>query len=85
MLPPQRWIRAPIPLKLPLRGVATSKRPARSASRNEALNTPNSPQGTPGAPPERATSQKGFPNSMFDGLGLILDGFWKDIVAEPSH
>jgi hypothetical protein len=55
------------------------------SSQNEALDTPNSPQGTPGATPGRAQSQKGFPNSMFDGLGLILGGFWKDIVAEPSH
>ena len=47
--------------------------------KNEVLDTPNSPQDTPGAPPGRASSQKGFPNSMFDGLRTIWSGFWKDL------
>ena len=61
------------------------------SSQNEVLDTPNSPQGTPGAPPERAGSQKGFPNSIFNGLGSIWGGFWKDLgtnmdrKAIPKH
>ena len=49
------------------------------SSQNESLDAPNPPQDTPGTPPGRTRSQKGFPNSIFDGLGFILGGFWEDL------
>ena len=46
---------------------------------------PNPPQDTPGTPPGRTWSQKGFPNSIFDGLGFIFDGFWQDLATNMDR
>ena len=55
------------------------------SSQNQILDIPNCPQGTPGVPPGRARGQKGFPNSIVDGLGFIFDGFWKDLATNMDR